>query len=830
MIITCDECDSSFVLDDSLLKPSGSKVRCTSCGNIFVAYPGQQDAVLKAAPVVKKKKTAAKSVTKQNATVSTFSIEPSKDDPDLTKAVEKIVEDELMFSEKELLVTKKAKSKYTNDVIQDEIPPIEVNEKPVPGAVTDDEDEDEILDFSDFELDMDESDLPVQAADDFNIEENLDFSNLDDDLLSDSDDSLNLELEEDNDDLDLELGFDDNDDDLDLELGFDDNDDDLDLELGFDDNGELELNLEEEPELSFDVIDSSDTDVDELDFSDLELELDDGDSAPDLDEPGTVGDIQLDLDEDFNLDLEPDSDDPETLMVEDEFDFSDLDTSLDTAIDDPADVEDLDLELELEIDEPTMAIDEDDLDLSEFELDLDDNSTPPAIPDTVNEEPEFSFDEDVSPAADDELDFSDLADMLDNDPPKETSSPADDLDLDLDLDLNLDDDEDLALETENTPVKANDNEELDLSDLENILDKVDSNDTPGIDNMPDDDIELELDIDMDATSDSDLDLDLDLSGNADSDEDESFDFSDVEAMLEADDNLDESDDLELDFDNTDDDLADIDFDDDADMDIELSMEEDRLEDTAALDDISSASDLASIDDDSLDKTMRLSQDKKNDKKKVKKIKPKRKAGGKGSLFAKLFFLIFLLLVIALGVLLSRGKIENATGFKKLPIVPPVETLRQIIIDNGIPFLSDWVKIKEKDPKGILNLKISNITGDYISNESAEDIFVIKGKVQNGYLNTRNSLSLKCSLKNAEGVIVKSAIVFAGHDIEDAKLQTLDIESINNTLKKRLGTDNANAKVRPGQILPFTVVFSDFSDEFTEFLVEPAGSLQGAAMK
>ncbi|OEU71882.1 MAG: hypothetical protein BA864_14950 [Desulfuromonadales bacterium C00003093] len=39
MIITCDECNTSFNLDESLVKQTGSKVRCSRCKNVFVAYP-----------------------------------------------------------------------------------------------------------------------------------------------------------------------------------------------------------------------------------------------------------------------------------------------------------------------------------------------------------------------------------------------------------------------------------------------------------------------------------------------------------------------------------------------------------------------------------------------------------------------------------------------------------------------------------------------------------------------------------------------------------------------------------------------------------------------
>ena len=39
MIITCNECNTRFNIDESLLKQKGSKVRCSKCKNVFLAYP-----------------------------------------------------------------------------------------------------------------------------------------------------------------------------------------------------------------------------------------------------------------------------------------------------------------------------------------------------------------------------------------------------------------------------------------------------------------------------------------------------------------------------------------------------------------------------------------------------------------------------------------------------------------------------------------------------------------------------------------------------------------------------------------------------------------------
>ena len=39
MIIECKNCSTRFNLNEMRLKPNGSKVRCTKCGNIFIAVP-----------------------------------------------------------------------------------------------------------------------------------------------------------------------------------------------------------------------------------------------------------------------------------------------------------------------------------------------------------------------------------------------------------------------------------------------------------------------------------------------------------------------------------------------------------------------------------------------------------------------------------------------------------------------------------------------------------------------------------------------------------------------------------------------------------------------
>jgi predicted Zn finger-like uncharacterized protein len=42
MVIECISCSRRFNLNENLLKPTGSMVRCTKCGNIFPAYPSHK--------------------------------------------------------------------------------------------------------------------------------------------------------------------------------------------------------------------------------------------------------------------------------------------------------------------------------------------------------------------------------------------------------------------------------------------------------------------------------------------------------------------------------------------------------------------------------------------------------------------------------------------------------------------------------------------------------------------------------------------------------------------------------------------------------------------
>jgi predicted Zn finger-like uncharacterized protein len=46
MIVTCDRCSTKYNLDESLVKEEGSKVRCSRCRHVFLAYPPAKPSTL----------------------------------------------------------------------------------------------------------------------------------------------------------------------------------------------------------------------------------------------------------------------------------------------------------------------------------------------------------------------------------------------------------------------------------------------------------------------------------------------------------------------------------------------------------------------------------------------------------------------------------------------------------------------------------------------------------------------------------------------------------------------------------------------------------------
>lgn len=395
MIITCNECNSSFKIGDSLIKATGSKVRCSKCNTVFVAYPQPPDA---------------------------------EDLPETAAARSESGFDEHRLSPEEDLESAVSDVDLA-DLLSDEDPPApghlpaetaaelesnllasagEADETAAPGAGTDlgeldlsdFEDlvglDDELESFDEFEDDLEDSAIALKAeAETLPNIEGTDLEMADKDELDFGD--LELEGEEfspvkgestlDSEDLQLDLG-------LDLEAEASDlsqkgvplaeeaGEDEIDFlnvehlleretspvtetpETAAPDELELDLDLEAETIVSgaTDESDSATETVDELDFSDLEAIIDADESPASRDAAATASeDLELDLD--FQLDDGAETADAgAALDSSDELDLSDLEKMLESgpvpAGQTPTDETTEDLELQFEtVEQPSGAAD-----------------------------------------------------------------------------------------------------------------------------------------------------------------------------------------------------------------------------------------------------------------------------------------------------------------------------------------------------------------------------------------------------------------------------------------------------------------------------------------
>ena len=320
--------------------------------------------------------------------------------------------------------------------------------------------------------------------------------------------------------------------DIGLDLEDDTESDELDLELEDDQELDLaDLDLEEEDEAALEAEDTADSDD-----LDLGLDLDLADDTPDK----AVSDgLDLDLEEEEAAEVGPD------IEEADKLDLSDLELEVEGAStsDDTADAASGDLDFDLDLEEETSGGEEvaeagdefeetDELDLSDLELEMEDASVPDgtadADPDDINlgldlEDETSSGGQATESGAEmkdaDELDLSDLEEILDSEESPATADAAEDLELDFDLDGDPD------TSTGDAGAAAEADSELDFSDLEQMLE---TDDAPAADGLADE-LDLEFDIDEQPASEgADATAAADISDGAGED-----DLLDIEKMLEG---------------------------------------------------------------------------------------------------------------------------------------------------------------------------------------------------------------------------------------------------------------------------------------------------------
>jgi predicted Zn finger-like uncharacterized protein len=142
----------------------------------------------------------------------------------------------------------------------------------------------------------------------------------------------------------------------------------------------------------------------------------------------------------------------------------------------------------------------------------------------------------------------------------------------------------------------------------------------------------------------------------------------------------------------------------------------------------------------------------------------------------------------------------------------------------IPFVSEYFKPQISDQAGNLKIDTLDVDSAFVKNAKAGKLFAITGKIKNGYSDVRSYIRVTGKLYTKGKILVQKETVFCGNVLSDIELSNLELSAIKKRLSNRLGDNKSNIRVKPGQELPFMIVFSNLPTNLEEFAIEAEGSV------
>jgi pilus assembly protein FimV len=457
-------------------------------------------------------------------------------------------------------------------------------------------------------------------------------------------------------------------------------------------------------------------------------------------------------------------------------------------------------------------------------------------------------------AGEDELDFSDMEKLLDEEKAPGVEGATDDgtEDLELDLDLDMLSGIETVKKGLEAGVEQKEGDELDLSDLENLLDTEES-----VQESVGDDIVGDLKLEADSEADTAAKMAPASHGLEELDE---LDLSDLEEILDLEEPMakDESvpEDMELELDmetepeleqaaasDEDEDLETVDLSEIEKM-LEVEETEEKeepeekvraleLEMDEALSELPLTEDSSSVEVYELDEAEETSDEPEAvEAAEDERVKPEFEFE-KGVDEDLIEDEIADVTPAAAGIAPARERRVSK---------PLVVLLILVLLAGGsygayvlldymhiqIPFVSDYFKPKVSDLKGNLKIDTLDINSKFILNVKAGKLFVITGKVKNGYPDNRRFISVTGKLFTKGKKLAKTETAFCGNVLSDIELSNMEFEAIKKRLSNRFGDNKSNMQVEPGKELPFMIVFSNLPDSLEEFAIEAAGSTLASA--
>ena len=833
MIITCKKCSANFNLDESLLKPTGSKVQCAKCDDIFVAYPP----------------TLATDSDELTDIIS--GLEAEQEPKEVAGALE--VEDVMdeTFEDLDLDLDIEPELKKAAEDLPSSIEPEELDDIDMTMEV-------ESVKAGTGSEDLGDADIS-EIEKGLEVEETAEDEGIADQVIEDLDLDLDFELEPDDavEDVEAEAVFDESDelDMSDIESMLDEEGPEID-EVAEPEEAEFELDMEIEPERDMEPEDveafTESEELEDADISEIEKMLEVEETAEDKNLADEVMEsLALELEPEETVEYDPSGMEPgETVEYDlsgmepeeaDEIDLSDIEAMLDEEepeieeVDEPESIElELDMEMEPELemvpeDVDAVAEPEDleEVDISEIEkmLEVEETAEDERVADEVMESLALELEPDETaeyslpgkePEEADELDLSDIEAMLDEEEPEiaEVGEPEE---VELELDIEMEPEIDEAPEDATAAIEPEELDEDDLSGIEEMLEMEEGTE----DEMKDEPEGLDLDVDLEDDSDDTVMLEDTLAddlGIFDKAEEAEEFFKAAEPSR--------TDEVELSFEIEDGDLPgeeEIAGEDEDSFFVETQVLDEMREEPAGLEaipkkELKAAAKAAKKEEKAAAKAA----------KKTKKPKPITKRRKR---ISKPVFALLVLTLIGGGAYGTYTVLDTMNikvpyvsdiDFKNIKI-PYVSDIDFKSIGRKIPYIGNYIAPEVPDPAGNLKIDIFDIKSKFLKNSRIGDLFVVTGKVKNDYSQDRNFIRVTGKLYTKGKNLAKTETIFCGNFLSNNELSKLDLAAMKKRLSNRVGDKKSNMQIKPGKVLPFMVVFSHLPKNLDEFSVQVAGS-------
>jgi len=142
----------------------------------------------------------------------------------------------------------------------------------------------------------------------------------------------------------------------------------------------------------------------------------------------------------------------------------------------------------------------------------------------------------------------------------------------------------------------------------------------------------------------------------------------------------------------------------------------------------------------------------------------------------------------------------------------------------IPFLGSLSRQETVDV-GNLHTMLLGVKERFMENDHLGSVLVVTGKVRNDYKEPRSFTRVLGQLytKDNASEAVASQTAFCGNLLSDLELRTMDKDAIVKHLGNRAGANGVNTAVKSGALVPFMIVFVDMPEQFDEFTVKVLGS-------